>query len=146
MGWGQILGSAVGSLFGGPIGGGLGAGLGGFFDQSGANEYNSAEAAANRNFQANQSATSYQRGMADMKAAGLNPMLAYSQGGASVPVGSAASFSNNVDSSGSNASHVQSAQAAAAASNASAVSANAAQQQAMAAITNATTQQAKVEA
>lgn len=31
--------------------------------------------------------TSYQRGMADMKAAGLNPLLAYQQGGASAPIG-----------------------------------------------------------
>lgn len=31
--------------------------------------------------------TSWQRGMADMKSAGLNPILAYQQGGASAPIG-----------------------------------------------------------
>lgn len=42
-------------------------------------------------FAENMANTSYQRGMADMKAAGLNPILAYKQGGATSPAGSTAS-------------------------------------------------------
>lgn len=48
---------------------------------------NMAEAQNNRDFQERMSNTSYQRGVEDMKAAGLNPMLSYSKGGATAPAG-----------------------------------------------------------
>lgn len=54
-------------------------------------EFNAAEAQKNREWQEMMSNTQYQRAMADMKKAGLNPILAYSQGGAGVPSGATAS-------------------------------------------------------
>lgn len=59
------------------------------------------EAEFSRDWQKQMSNTAYQRATADMKAAGLNPMLAYSQGGASTPsgaVGDVGDVSNPVSS------------------------------------------------
>lgn len=54
--------------------------------------FNAQEAQKNRDWQEMMSNTSYQRAVEDMKAAGINPLLAMSNGGASSPGGSAASI------------------------------------------------------
>lgn len=62
--------------------------------QEDANQQNAQIAKDNRDFQERMSNTSYQRAVGDMQKAGLNPMLAYSQGGASTPSGSTTHIGN----------------------------------------------------
>lgn len=71
--WGGVI-SAVGSVASGLLG--------------------KKSASDQMDFQRDMSNTAYQRSMADMKKAGLNPILAYQQGGASSPSGAGYSFEN----------------------------------------------------
>lgn len=59
--------------------------------QSSAKQYNSAEAAQSRAWAEKMRATAYQDTMADMKAAGLNPILAAQNGATATPSGAQAS-------------------------------------------------------
>lgn len=90
--WGPIIAAGIGAA---------GSLAGGMINSAGAADRNAMswqqmqmqqqfaaeQAQKQMDFQERMSSSQYQRGMADMRAAGLNPMLAYSQGGASSPSG-----------------------------------------------------------
>lgn len=75
----------MGTLIGGTIGA-----VGSLIGQKSANQQAAANVDKQIQFQEEMSNTAYQRAMKDMKKAGLNPLLAYTQGGASTPSGAAA--------------------------------------------------------
>lgn len=75
----------------------IGAALG-FIGGERTNSANAAMARDQMDFQERMANTSYQRAVSDMQQAGLNPMLAYSQGGAASPAGATAVMGDSVSS------------------------------------------------
>lgn len=86
---------AINPLF---VAAGIDAALGAVsaFGQHKANKASQSSVREQMAFQERMSNSQYQRAMIDMEKAGLNPILAYSQGGAGTPSGSSASYDNSL--------------------------------------------------
>lgn len=77
--------------------GNIGSGFLGFLGSRSANRASAKAAQAQMDFQERMSSTAYQRSMADMEKAGLNPILAYQKGGASTPGGAMPNITNQLE-------------------------------------------------
>lgn len=73
--------------------GAIAQGIYNHIENAAAMSFNSTEAMKNREWQEYMSNTAYQRAVEDMRKAGLNPILAFQNGGASTPGGSAGTIS-----------------------------------------------------
>lgn len=88
----------------------LATGAAAYFSHKGVKDQNKMQremAREQMEFQERMSSTAYQRAMKDMRAAGLNPILAYQQGGASSPAGAMAPIEDEIGPAVSSAQHAR---------------------------------------